>query len=261
MRFEVSRPKERVNKMATQQLDVSSGVPLYRQIMDILRKEITSGSLEALEPMTEARLIERFGVSLAPIRQALKELSIEGLVYRKQGKGTFPVTSVNVDRPADLKPGDLYRYLVERGLHPKSNVFGIERIEAPASVAQKLGLGAGEKVLHFSRLITCDDLPFAENDIFIKSPEGFFPGEAELENGGSALKLLEDQFGIQLERAEHEAWATSASPEHAAVMQVDVGSPLLVIDTLFFQRGGNPTGWRTAIHRPDEFKYHFITGA
>ncbi len=247
--------------MANLEIDASSGVPLYRQILDILRTEITSGSVASQEPMTEAKLIERFGVSLAPIRQALKELSIEGLVYRKQGKGTFPVTGVKVDRPADLKPGDLYRYLVERGLHPKSKVSGIERVEAPTEVAQKLGLNDGEKVLHFSRLITCDNLPFAENDIYIRSPADFLPTEAELDDGGSALHLLELRHGIALDRAEHEAWATSATAEHAAIMQVDEGSPLLVIDTLFFQKGGVPTGWRTAIHRPDEFKYHFITGA
>ena len=58
--------------MAITELDTSSGVPLYRQIMDILRAEITSGAVGADEPMTEAKLLSRFGVSRAPIRQALR---------------------------------------------------------------------------------------------------------------------------------------------------------------------------------------------
>lgn len=243
------------------ELDVASGVPLYRQIMNILRTEITNGEVDAEEPITEAKLIARFGVSLAPIRQALKELTNEGLVYRKQGKGTFPTTEIKVDRPADLKPGGLYRYLDDRGLHPTSSVSGIERVVPPENVQAKLALPPSEKVLHFNRQIAVDGQPFAINDIYIVSPNSFLPTEAELSDGGSALALLEERHGIVLDRAEHEAWATSADRETAELLGVPVASPVLVIDTLFFAKDGSAAGWRSAVHHPDEFKYHFITGA
>ena len=85
--------------MALGELDTSSGVPLYRQIKEILRKEIAEGVADPLKPMTEALLLSRFEVSRAPIRQALAELANEGYVYRKQGKGTFPVAGTRVQRP------------------------------------------------------------------------------------------------------------------------------------------------------------------
>ncbi len=245
--------------MASRELDHASGVPLYRQIMAILRAEIAEGSVDTNEPMTEEKLIARFGVSRAPIRQALKELTLEGFVYRKQGKGTFPVSGVRVDRPADLKSGDLYRYLADRGLHPTSKVSGIERVVPPATVQARLGLADGEELLHFTRLISVDDEPFAENDIFIRSPEGFAPAEADLDGGGSALALLERNYGITLDHAEHEAWATAATPEQAAVLGGVAGGPLLVIDTVFYATGGVAIGWRSAVHRPEEFKFHFVT--
>mgnify|MGYP000597855177 FL=1 len=93
--------------MALAELDHNSGVPLYRQIMNILRTEIAGGLVSSSEPLTEAKLEARFGVSLAPIKQALKELTNEGVVYRKQGKGTFPAANASDDRPDDLKTGDL----------------------------------------------------------------------------------------------------------------------------------------------------------
>ncbi len=86
--------------MSVNELDSSSGVPLYRQIKDILRREIIDGSADPQTPITEAQLLDRFDVSRAPIRQALKELSVEGFVYRKQGRGTFPVPGSRVHRPA-----------------------------------------------------------------------------------------------------------------------------------------------------------------
>lgn len=71
--------------MASGELDSSSGVPLYRQIKDILRAEVAEGIADPRRPMTEAQLLSRFEVSRAPIRQALKELADEGYVYRGQG--------------------------------------------------------------------------------------------------------------------------------------------------------------------------------
>lgn len=45
--------------MATlnKELDPSTGVPLYRQIKDILSAEISAGSLNAATPITEALLL------------------------------------------------------------------------------------------------------------------------------------------------------------------------------------------------------------
>lgn len=247
--------------MATTELDLSSGVPLYRQITDILRAEITSGAVGPDEPMTEAKLLSRFGVSRAPIRQALRDLTNEGFVYRKQGRGTFPVVGRRVDRPADLKSGNLFQYLASQGLAPTSEVSGIERVSPPTAVARRLGIETDEQVLHFRRIIAVDGVPFADNDVYMRSPETFLPSEAELNGGGSAFALLERDYGIALDRAEHEAWATSASPEHAAALGVTAGSPVLVIDTVFLARGGVAMGWRSAVHRAEEFKYHFDTRA
>jgi GntR family transcriptional regulator len=245
--------------MASPEIDLDSGVPLYRQVMEILRAEITQGTLDPAVPMTEAKLIARFGVSAAPIKQALNELTREGFVYRKQRLGTFPVMGVRVDRPADLKTGDLYRFLQDRGLHPTSFVSDIQRIIPPLSVSQRLNSAEGEKLLHFVRVIEADGKPFAENDIYIRSPEDFLPTKEDLKDGGSALTLLERKYGIALDHAEHEAWATTANAEHAQTLGVAEGSPLLVIDTVFYATGGVAVGWRSAIHRPEEFKFHFVT--
>lgn len=244
--------------MAATKLNPSSGVPLYRQIIDILRDEIVQGIATPDEPMTEAKLIARFGVSLAPVRQALQELSREGLVTRKQGRGTFPITGVRVDRPADLKTGDLYRYLAERGLHPTSTVSGIERIVPPSAIQMRLGLPDDEQLLHFTRLFAVDDDPFAVNDIYIRSPETFIPTSAELDDGGSALALLERDYGVTLAHAEHEAWATAADERVATLLGITEGDPVLVIDTVFTATDGSIVGWRSAVHRAEEFKFHFI---
>lgn len=246
--------------MAYGELDSSSGVPLYRQIKEILRKEIDEGIADPGRPMTEALLLDRFQVSRAPIRQALADLASEGYVYRKQGKGTFPVTGTRVQRPADVRSGALYQYLSDTGLHPAGRVSGVERTRPPAGVCERLELDANEQLLHFTRLISVEGEPLVEADVYIRAPEDFTPTSAELEARGSAFDLLEKQFGIAHVRAEHEAWATAATAKQAATFDVAEGSPLLVIETIFYTTGDRPAGWRSAVHQAEKFKYKFTTG-
>ncbi|WP_129660783.1 GntR family transcriptional regulator [Rothia uropygialis] len=245
--------------MPSAELDPTSGVPLYRQIKDLLRTEIIQGRLAAETPVTEDRLLARFDVSRAPIRQALKELATEGYVYRKQGRGTFPVPGASLHRPADIKPGNLHKYLRERGLDATSEVSDLGRQVPPMEIRQHLALEDHVALLHFLRLITVEGEPLIESDVYVNAPHEFSPTTAELEANGSAFDLLEDELGIALERTDHEAWATAASKRQAAALGVHENSPLLVIDTTFFTRGAVPAGWRRAIHRSDEFKYQFVT--
>lgn len=245
--------------MTSGELDVGSGVPLYRKISDILRTEVVEGVADTGRPMTEAQLLRRFGVSRAPIRQALDELVREGYVYRKQGKGTFPVTGVRVHRPPDVPSGRLYQHLADSGLHPASRVTGPDRVEPPAVIRDRLALEPHERLLHFTRLISVAGNPLVEAEVYVRAPAAFAPTAAELESQGSAFELLERRFGITLDRAEHEAWASGATDRQAQSLQVRTGSPLLVIETTFYATGGVPAGWRSAVHRAETFKYRFVT--
>lgn len=241
------------------ELDPSTGVPLYRQITDILREEISSGKVDASVPMTEALLLERFGVSRAPIRQALKDLSDSGFVYRKQGKGTFPVPGRRIDRSASTKPGELFQQLQSQGLNATTKVVGLSRVIPSTHIQRQLQLEQTHEVLHFVRIIYVDSLPISHSTIYLNAPEEFSPTAEELEHGPSAFQLLERDFGIALDRYDNEAWATAATAEQAKNLDIPVGSPVLAIETTFITKGGNPTGFRLALHGSDKFKYHFST--
>ncbi|MGO1532207.1 MAG: GntR family transcriptional regulator [Micrococcaceae bacterium] len=240
-------------------IDVSSGVPLYRQIKDILRSEILQGHTDPHRPMTEAQLLDRFNVSRAPIRQALKELTSEGFVYRKQGKGTFPVPGARVERPASIRSGGLYEYLEDANLKPTSSISDLQYRVPPAHVQEALNLSPDEEIMHFMRIISVEGAPFAEVEVYVRTPADFNPTLKELEEAGSAFTLLDRQYGILLERADHAASATAATADQARTLGVPAGSPLLVIESTFFITGGVPAGWRSAAHGAEKFKYRFTS--
>jgi GntR family transcriptional regulator len=64
--------------------------PKYLRIADTLRAEIQAGQPEPGERLpAETALLERFGVSLPTLRQAIAVLRTEGLVEARHGVGTF----------------------------------------------------------------------------------------------------------------------------------------------------------------------------
>ncbi|MFP7672560.1 FadR/GntR family transcriptional regulator [Marivita sp. S0852] len=71
-------------------MNVMSSKAVTGQVRDKLLELITSGDLSADGKLpTERALADRFGVGRRFVRQALDALEAEGLVWRKQGKGTF----------------------------------------------------------------------------------------------------------------------------------------------------------------------------
>ena len=71
-------------------LDRDSPVPLYRQIQQFLREQIRSGSLPSETRLPASRkLATSLGVNRITVTNAYAELEAEGLVYSRQGSGTF----------------------------------------------------------------------------------------------------------------------------------------------------------------------------
>ena len=64
--------------------------PLYLQVKDVLLKRISNNVYQRGEAIpSEATLAQEFGASVSTIRQALALLSAEGVLVKKQGKGTY----------------------------------------------------------------------------------------------------------------------------------------------------------------------------
>ena len=74
-------------------LDNQNFVPLYQQIEEMLRHKIQAGEYQSsMRLPSEAELAAQFGVSTITVKKAVLNLVEQGLLRRKQGKGTFVVS-------------------------------------------------------------------------------------------------------------------------------------------------------------------------
>lgn len=74
--------------MSTAELpEASSEQPVAPAVVDVIRAAIVSGEFVANQRLVEADLSERFAASRGSVRQALLQLSSEGVVERVQNRG------------------------------------------------------------------------------------------------------------------------------------------------------------------------------
>lgn len=74
---------------------------MQRRVVAGLRERIVSGELEPGVALSEVVMAEQFGVSRTPIREAFKQLQVEGLVEIRSQVGTF------VAAPTDAEIADM----------------------------------------------------------------------------------------------------------------------------------------------------------
>jgi GntR family transcriptional regulator len=238
---------------AGREIERSGPVPLYRQLHEILRQEITSGRLKAGQRLsTEFELMKRFGVSRTTVRQTIARLQKEGLVSVQRGKGTF------VGRPKIEPELSALTGFVEDmqalGLTASARVLGIEAVEAPEAVAQSLGITAGDEVTKITRVRLAEDVPVSFEYSFLPMEIGRRVAEENLEIH-PIFSLLEDKYGIHLGEAVYRIEAGIASRVAAGNLGIKRGAPVLAIERTTYSTAGDAVDFEQMFYRGDKIRY------
>jgi GntR family transcriptional regulator len=228
--------------------------PLYRQIRDLLLDSLRRGEwLPGAAIPSEKELAERFKVSQGTMRKAIDELAVDNHVVRRQGKGTFVATH--------QEPKVQFRFLriaPDEGetVAAVSRFLECRRGRAPAEVAMRLGLRAGEAVVHVRRVLLFDHQPRVLDDIWL--PARSFRGltaERLAQYNGPLYGLFESEFGVRMVRAEEMIKAVAAGPHEVAALGVPSGAPLLRVDRVSFTYGDRAIEFRRGHCLTNDFHY------
>ncbi|MBI5628045.1 MAG: GntR family transcriptional regulator, partial [Candidatus Rokubacteria bacterium] len=127
-------------------------LPLWYQLAQVLRTEILGGQLPAgARVPPEVRLATRYGVSVVTVRQALKSLEDEGLIFRQRGRGTFVTSDPRPHK--ELKLMGSVEALIAQQISEETVVLEHSVVPVPASLA---ALFRTERELSFFRRLRRD---------------------------------------------------------------------------------------------------------
>ena len=107
----------------------------------------------------EEMLAQELGVSRITVRSALNELASEGIIFRKQGKGTF-VNQQALHMNVVFNPiGDLRDVIASSGYTVNTKVISVEQRRATDEEIKKLQLSQDDFVIVIKRMFYANDLP------------------------------------------------------------------------------------------------------
>lgn len=230
--------------------------PLYAQIMQIIEQEIAAGRLQPGDQLpTQEALAAHFEVSLAPVKQALRELEERGIVSTRQGRGTYvldatPLSEEIID--ANRIP-NFTRDMREHGRAPSSRVLALEAVEASVEpqAADGLQLEGDEALVRVARVRLADGEPLCLQTGYFRASA--VPGLVErgLGDNESLTEVLQAEYGITIAVSKQTITATTAGREDARHLRVSPGAPLLLVERLSFLSTNEPVEFVIDRRLPD----------
>ena len=228
-------------------------IPLYYQIEQILREQISSGDISRDEPLpTETQLCEEYGVSRSTVRQAFASLINDGLVSRVPGKGTY-LSQGNSEEKTFHFFTDIEDLV---GLAEKANnkVTYHGQVVPAKKIALLLSLGPGQKTLRICGIRFLRNLPLCYFIIHVPSEFAHFFNGEDLKSG-AILTILENKSGMVARKVRQTISATKADKRAARFLGIAPGDPVLQFERVHYLINDRPIEVGISYFHPKRYSY------
>jgi DNA-binding GntR family transcriptional regulator len=201
------------------------GRPLLADVVrDGLRRAVITGSYQPGSKLpNEDALADRFAVSRATIREAVRGLVEEGYLSRRHGSGTY-VTARPLLRNSLDRNFSYTSYLESTGVRAGRRTLQIRTIPASETVAERLLLEPGSAVVEVRRVRTADDHPAVYS--VDRLPADIVDPQRDRGGLGGSMYALLASLGHPILHGEAVISPASAEAELAAVLEVPAGTLL-----------------------------------
>jgi GntR family transcriptional regulator len=232
---------------------LSYKLPLWYQLSQQLRADIIGGKLKPGQKIdAEVPLAKRYGISVVPVRQALRVLEEEGFITRRRGSGTFVSKDILLPDQAVTSLESLYSH----------------EFSKPARILDYAVVPTPERfVAHFpnenqlacvTRLAFRGGVPWSFGTLYFAVTYRDILSQDLLERY-PLYRLLEEQCGVILNKSHFEAKAIVADAETANHLAIEPYSACLALASVGFDKEGRAIGAFTMSFLGDPFVFGFET--
>jgi GntR family transcriptional regulator len=227
-----------------------SQLPLWFQVAQSLRAEIhASTHTEPLRIPTEIELALKYSVSVITIRQSLKSLQQEGLIYRQRRHGTF--AHPNKAAAKSLKLLGIADSIIAQYAAQPTEVFARTEISPPHSVAALFS--DTPTIFEFRRKLVEN----GEVSAYLVNYVHPLVGKSITTEmaAGSMTKAIKDQNVAQIAHFSNTVSAVLPSPFVAEILRVELVSPILFYEGVCKGDGGVVLDVAHVYYRADKYKF------
>ncbi len=245
----------------------ASHTPPYQLIADDLQRRIRAGELPADTALpSEQELAAQWNCPATAARRALIALRNIGLIYFDPGQGALvaknpPLVRVHWDRFRRTQTQPTYQRESERSGVDFEVRHESERVEAPAEVAERLGINEADPVMEISYAIDQGGLPVSfsicwEPLAITGGTEIEYPHQGPY--SGKSLVTRFDAIGHHVDLEEEILQVRMPEPHEAARLKLPDGIPVIQIWQTFWAED-TPVQVAKIVYRADRYEFQYRT--
>lgn len=238
-------------------VDRNDHLPLYIQLKNIIEEKINEEIWKPGDMIpSEKELQKKFGVSRITVRQAIKELENEGLVKKKQGKGTyvsFPKLSHKLPNLTSFTED-----IESKGLNPESKIIDIKKV-INEDIARKLDADPQTVFLNIKRLRLINEEAVGIHDCYLDTNvlgDETITEIREMDINNSLYDIIENH-NVKISHADETLEGGIADKYISRLLGIKEHFPLLILDRITFTDDNEAFEYVKMHYRADKYKYSF----
>ncbi|HET6379765.1 MAG TPA: GntR family transcriptional regulator [candidate division Zixibacteria bacterium] len=217
-------------------------------VRDQLRQAIESGEYPPNSKLpNESQLGDRFGVSRATIREAVRGLVEEAYLRRVHGSGTYVLPRPPLQNSLDLN-FSYTELIAASGRRPGERLLWLSRVPAGGEVGERLEIGPGEEVVRLERVRTADGRPAIYSVDYL--PAAILGAGVRNERLRHSIYRLLAEVGHAVHHGEATLTPAAADARLAEILGCVPGTLLQFIDQVDFDASGNRVLYSREWHLP-----------
>jgi len=225
----------------------------YKEIANELKQRILAGTYKIGEPLPDQiNMAKEFNASRVTVQKALQILAVEGLVYSKQGSGTYvrrnALQLTEYDTRADEYMGSTKKF----GAYSKvtSKIIKFDVRFPTDDECEKLMIEKSSPIYDIIRLRLLDDEPFALEYTYM--PIEVIPNITEDILYHSIYSYIKEELKLVFGGANRRIKARKPDAYDKNFLECEEVDPVLEVEQVVYLENGIPFEYSRTRHRYDK---------
>ena len=241
-------------------VDPNNPIPKYLQISTWLKEVIQLGRYKIGEKLpSEIELSRMCCVNRNTLRQAIGELTADGLLQKVKGVGTFVSSTKSLPLRHKLhRISSFGMELQQSGIREKTRLLE-KGYEMPTQhVVKNLAVNPDSKIIAIRRVRSGDDLPLIYEETYL--PVDLFDGILDMDLTGSMYEIFTREFNVILARSEQAIRAVNLNGKIAQQLGLKLNSAALYSESVTYNDRNMPVEVLYSYFRGDKYVFEVELG-
>ena len=232
-------------------------VSRQQHVKTVILKYIRDNAPNGEQLPSEIQFAQMLGVSRNTVREALRALESEGVIYSRHGVGTFSMSvgkgmrsSINLlERPTKI--------ISDNGHVPGIVDLKVRVVAAKERIAHSLSIAPGVKVLCIDSIRTADGVPIVYLQDYLIYEKGL---EEAYKNysGESLFEFLSEHSDIRIGHSVCDIKAAIGSKAIRDKLELPKSTALVLLEQTHYSKKGQPVLYSDSYFNSDKFNFTIV---